>query len=97
MLDTIVHKHNDGSGDVTFETRQDVQPILERAKSMHNEGFHGSSEMKLAASFPNVIVDKYCNDNNITLHEFVGNKDHIKRLLNDPALEYFRVWKGQIK
>lgn len=96
MQETIIHRHNDGNGTLTFETVQDCTAIAERAKSMHNSGNHGSSEMKLAATIPNVFVDDYCNRNNITFHEFLKNEEHIKRLLNDPAIDHFRIWKGKI-
>lgn len=83
-------------GKLVTGTTQDCTPILEAAKTAHNEGRVGSSDMKLAASIPRVIVDKYLNDNNITLHEFSTSADHKKRLLNDPALAYFRIWKGRV-
>jgi hypothetical protein len=63
---------------------------------MHNEGLHGSSDMKLAASLPMVLVERYCNDNGITFHEFCQGQDHIRRMLNDPSLKAFRVWPGKV-
>lgn len=77
-------------------TVQDCNPIAERAKAMHNAGITGSSEMRLAASFPFVMVEKYCNDKGITLNEFNTDKAHIRYMLNDPALAHFRIWKGKI-
>ena len=75
---------------------QDVEPILELAKARQIEGYHGSSDMKLAASIPFVIFEKYLNDNDITMHEFGQSPEHKKRLLNDPSLAYFRIWPGRI-
>lgn len=83
-------------GNLVTGTTQDCTPILEAAKLAHNEGRHGSSEMRLAASIPRVIIDKYLNDNGITMHEFGVSKEHKRRLLNDPALAYFRVWPGRV-
>lgn len=78
-------------------TVQDCTAIAERAKAMHNAGYTGPSpDMKLAASVPFVFVEKYLNDNGITMHEFLRSPDHIKRLLNDPAIGHFRVWKGRV-
>ena len=82
--------------DLVTGTIQDCTPIAERMKSLHNEGFHGSSEMKFAGSIPFVMVEKYLNDNGITFAEFAASQDHKKRLLMDPALDHFRVWKGRI-
>ena len=77
-------------------TIQDCTPIAERAKAMHNEGLHGSADWKYAGAVPSVMIEKYCNDNGITLHEFSASQDHKKRLLNDPAIAHFRIWKGRI-
>ena len=75
---------------------QDCTPYADHAKAMHNEGFHGSSDMKLAASVPNVLVEKYLNDNRILMSEFVGSPDHQRRFLNDPAIAHFRIWRGRV-
>ena len=86
----------DGEGSLVTGTIQDCTAILENAKARNREGLHGSNDMKLAAEFPFVIVEKYCNDNGITFREFMGSEAHKKRLLNDPDLSYFRIWKGRI-
>ena len=93
-VSTVVQLNNDGS--LTTGTVQDCTPILELAQALHNEGYHGSADMRLAASIPMVVIEKYLNDNNLLLAEFMANKEHQRRLLNDPALSYFRVWKGRV-
>ena len=75
---------------------QDCTAIAEYAKSRQREGHHGSSEMRFAASLPYVIVEKYCNDNHITFAEFMGNREHIKRICNDPDNAAFRIWPGRL-
>jgi hypothetical protein len=95
-VQTVIHSHNDGSGDVTFETRQDTSAILDNAKRMHNEGMHGSSEMKLAARLPMVAIDSYCATHQITFEEFQRDKKHIRAMLNDPDLKAFRIWPGRV-
>jgi len=89
-MQTIYHQ------DGIIERVQDVEPILETCKAFHNEGLHGESDMKHAARIPNVIIERYLNDNHITMQEFMNNEEHIKRLLNDPSLSHFRIWKGRI-
>jgi hypothetical protein len=93
MIETRIHTHGN---EVTFESIQDCTPILENTTRLHNEGAHGSSEMKHAARIPFVIIEKYCNDNNLLFSEFMGNPDHMKRICNDPSLSGFRIWKGQL-
>ena len=75
---------------------QDVEPILEEAKRRHNEGLQGSKEYKHAMSIPNVLVEKYCQMHGITFAEFMGNEQHIRRMLSDPDLSHFRIWKGRV-
>lgn len=95
-MDIGTRIHTTDSGDVTFERVQDCTPILEHATALHNEGIHGSGEMRHAASIPFVIVERYLNDHNITLAEFCANREHVKRMLNDPSLSGFRIWKGRV-
>jgi hypothetical protein len=92
-VQTRMHEED---GKTIFERVQDCTPIAEKTKALHNEGYHGSSDMRLAASLPMVLVERYCNDNGITFHEFCAGQEHIKRMLNDPALSHFRVWPGRV-
>ena len=75
---------------------QDCTPILEDATARRNEGFTGSKEMKHAARFPSVIVEKYCNEQGIEFSEFMRDKIHVRRMLADPALSGFRIWEGRV-
>lgn len=93
-IQTNIHAHQDGS--VTFERVQDCNAIAEYTKARHNQGLHGSSDMKLAASIPLVFVEKYCNDHNIEFSTFMQDRAHMRAMLQDPALSHFRVWKGRI-
>jgi len=83
-------------GDLITGTIQDCDPILEDAKARHNEGLHGTSDMKHAARLPHLAVETYCNANGITLAEWMANPVHIKRMLSDPALSGFRIWAGAV-
>ena len=77
-------------------TSQDCTSIVERVKAMRNEGFHGSSDMRLAASVPFVVVEKYCNDKGITFQEFSQNHVHKIAFLNDPDYRALRIWEGKV-
>ena len=79
-----------------IKNRPALKADVERAQAMHNEGLHGSKDMRLAASVPVVIVEKYLNDHGITLQELGRSQEHQRRLLNDPALAHFRIWKGRV-
>ncbi|MFZ6653793.1 hypothetical protein [Undibacterium sp. TJN19] len=95
MSGVATHIHVDG-GNVTFERVQDCTAIAEHTQALSREGLHGSSEMRHAASFPMVIVEKYLNDKGITFAEFMANRVHVKAMLSDPALSAFRVWGGRV-
>ena len=75
---------------------QDCDAIANFTRTKHNEGIHGSSDMKHAASIPFVMVEKYCNDSGIEFSEFMQNPVHMRRMLNDPALSAFRIWPGKV-
>ena len=75
---------------------QDCNAIAEHAKARSNEGFHGSKDMRLAASIPLVMVEKYLHDNHLTMAEFSQSPVHLKRMVQDPALAHFRVWQGAL-
>lgn len=83
-------------GNFISQTSQDCTPIAEFAKAQHNAGYHGSSEVKHAASIPLVIVEKYCNDNGVSFADFMADQTHIKRLVNNPDNSMFRIWPGQV-
>ena len=83
-------------GALIASTTQDCTPIAEYAQARQREGRHGSSDMRLAATIPFVIVERYLNDNHLTMHEFACDPAHKRALLNDPALSYFRVWPGRV-
>lgn len=74
---------------------QDCTAIAEYAKSQHNAGFTGTSEVKHAARLPLIIVEQYCNDKGVTYEEFIKNPVHIKRCVTDPKNDAFRIWKGK--
>lgn len=77
-------------------TVQDCTPYVERAQAMHKAGAHGSGDMRHAAKLPYVVVEKYCNDNGITFQEWMNDKSHVRRMLNDPDNKMFRIWPGAV-
>lgn len=78
----------------TFQRTQDCTPIAEYAKAQHNAGMTGSADVKHAARLPMVIVEAYCNENGVSFAEFMQNPVHVKRLVQDPKNDAFRIWKG---
>lgn len=93
QLQTRIHVKD---GQMIVQNTQDCTAIAERTKEMHNAGHHGTSELKFAASIPEVFINDYLYRTGITLGEFCRNPEHARFMLNDPALAHFRVWKGRI-
>lgn len=93
---TISTKVADIEGRTYFGRSQDCSAIVEDVKARQSHGMTGSSEMKHAARIPTIVVEKYCNDHDISFHEFMANREHIRRVLNDPSLSAFRIWRGQV-
>ena len=56
-VSTSIKLNNDGS--LTTGTTQDCTAILEHAKARNKAGLTGSGDMRLAASIPFVVVEKY--------------------------------------
>lgn len=83
-------------GRLIISSTQDCTPIAEHCKALHNEGFHGSKEMRHAASFPKVIVEKYLNMTGVTFEQFMADPVHVKRMCNDPINKDFRIWPGRV-
>lgn len=83
-------------GKIFIAQTQDCTAIAEHAKRLHNEGHHGSSEMRHAATIPDVILEKYMNDHNVTYAELMSNPEHFRRICNDPDNKMFRIWPGRI-
>lgn len=83
-------------GKLVTGTIQDCDPIAEDAKRRHNEGEHGSSELKHAARLPFSAVETYMAVQGIDLREFMTNPVHVKRMCGDPALKDFRIWPGRV-
>ena len=85
---TVFYPESDGG--VTIRRIQYCEPILDSVKTINSQG-RQKGDMRLAARVPEIVVEDYCNRNGITFAEFIGNDEHVRRLVNDPAYSYFRT------
>jgi hypothetical protein len=95
MSDIITNIHAEGDN-VIFNRVQDCMPIVAQVETMRQQGALGDKEMRHAARFPMVIIEKYLNDKGITFQDFMSDQSHIKVMMSDPALAAFRVWEGKV-
>src|SRR5690606_33619995 len=86
----LVHD-DDGIRDLLFVDTDHLKAIADVCVGRHNSGVTGSKDMPHLAEFPAEIVEKYLVDAGITLHEWMNNPVHVKRMLQDPALAHFRI------
>lgn len=93
MLSGRVYQEDDT---LVAMSSQDCTAIRDDAIRRHNEGLHGSKEMRHVARIPQVIVEKYCNDNRITFDQFMKDPTHVKRIVQHPDNSLFRIWKGAL-
>jgi hypothetical protein len=94
LIKTSWHDTEDGGAVVVRE--QQVNAIVDDCKARHNEGKWQAEGVKHVARIPNVVIEHYCNVNNIKLSEFIRNEEHIKRLCEDPAFSDLRIWPGKL-
>jgi hypothetical protein len=87
---------DDGNGERGILREQDVTPALDSAYHRRRMGAVGSNEMRHAAHFPAVAVERYCNLRGITFEEFMASDVHVKAMMADPDLAGFRVWEGKV-
>lgn len=83
-------------GKVHVASVQDCSDILANVSALRQVDAVGSNEMRHAAQIPMVIVERYLERAKITFAEFMHNKEHIRAMLNDPALAAFRIWPGKV-
>lgn len=95
MGDVLTRLH-EADGVLGVERVQDVEPHLRFAHAQRVAGDVGSSEMRHAASLPMALVEAYCNDRGIAFDQFMGDPAHIRAMVNDPALDAFRIWRGRV-
>jgi hypothetical protein len=89
---TRIIDNNEG---IVIARQQDVEPMLDYARGRRIAGDTGSGDMRLAAEFPMIVVENYCNQAGITFEQFLADPAHAKRMLGDPSLSGFRVWQGR--
>lgn len=94
---TTTTYHDAGDGNLVIANGETgIQAHVDHLKALSNEGHAQHKGFTLVGSIPASIVNAYCSTNKITFQEFRHNPDHKKRILNDPNLADFRVWKGTV-
>lgn len=76
--------------------RADADLLAEHCKALHNNGLHGSKDMKLAMKVDGFFIMDWCNKHGVTWKQFFNDPALQNRFIEDPDLSVFRVWKGRL-
>lgn len=81
-----------------FERVQDVEPIIKEVEIMkaQTDGRGDTSLGYFVGTIPGIIIEQYEKQAGITHHEFMIDRTHIHRIMNNPDYKKFRVFEGKI-
>jgi hypothetical protein len=82
--------------DQTKADLDELRAVADHCKRLQSSGLVGDREVRHLATIPAFIVEKWLNDHGITFQEFMNDSRLQTRMLNDPALAYFRVAPGRV-
>lgn len=77
-----------------IERVQDCEPYTEQVRRERETVSKG--DIRKAGIIPFMILEAWIRANGMTFSEFMRDRNACKRLLNDPDLSKFRVWKGRV-
>jgi len=83
----VTHAHEDDR--MTLVTEQDLDPVL-RDVAIRRDVGKWDTDMKPVAEIPMVIVERMMRDGSW------NDPAAIKRWLNDPQNDCFRIWRGRV-
>jgi hypothetical protein len=89
---------DDGDGTGSVISVQDVAPLIEANKAAynHNDGYSPSRELRRAAYIPNIIRDKWLNEEGWDAYRPDLYGDKLVQKLNDPEWRYLRTAPGRL-
>jgi len=97
MSDIKTSLHYDEVEDrLTVKREQEVKPLIERNKVLAEAPPYVEGLGYYAGSIPAIVIEGYCNENNVTFQDFMSDPKHINRILNDPDYKKFRIWQGKV-
>jgi hypothetical protein len=96
--DVAHYWEDDGQGGGNIHSVQDVGPALELTKAMrnHNAGWSPTKELRRAAFIPNIIRDKWLNEEGWDAYRPDLYGDRLARKLNDPDWAYLRTAEWRV-
>lgn len=94
---TAKYLHDEQDGKCAIESVTNVQSVIERAKALHNEGFHrtamGDSH---TASIPIPVMDAWARARGKNFGDVMNDPILMTRFLRDPDNAYFVIDKASV-
>jgi hypothetical protein len=86
------------AGKLIIARSADVSPIIDDVKQIKSvtDGKSKSGDMYHLGRIPAIVIEQYLNQHGVTYRDFLQDRTHINRILNDPDYAAFRVWEGQV-
>lgn len=81
-------------GKVVMNRFSDVEPALDLLSGMRQITDGKGKQFWWIGEIPNVIVEKYLNENGVTYQDFLADSTHARRILQNPDYKKFRVFEG---
>jgi hypothetical protein len=81
-------------GKIVMNRFSDLEPTLDLLSGMRQITDGKGKEFWWIGDIPNVIVEKYLNENGVTYQDFLQDTTHARRILQDPDYKKFRVFEG---
>ena len=84
---------DNGDGTSSIVSAQDVAPVLERNRAIanHNDGWSPTRELRRAAFIPNIVRQKWLEEEGWDAYRPDLYGEQLRRKLNDPDWRYLRT------
>jgi hypothetical protein len=94
---TATYMHQEQDGRIALETVENVAPILERAKALHNQGLTrtGMGDRHVA-SIPITVIDAWARSRGKKYQDVMQDEHLFTAFLRDPAHSYFIIDKASV-
>lgn len=93
---SVTRFHADGDK-FHIQTTADVEPVLEHAKALHNEGRHTNPMGdRHLGRFPMAVLNAWAIAHGVTFDAVMQDVRLLEEFMRDPANDHFRVSKEAI-
>ena len=105
MSRTLIHRgvsslflHKEQDGKIAFESVQDVEPVIERAKALHNAGrTRTGMGDRHVASIPIIVIDGWAKRQGLAYGDVMRDQRLMTRFLQDPDNSHFIIDKASVR